>query len=66
SDIITFALTRLAGQYAREKAEILRDLKNCRGSADSPAGPRLGSQSTPSSYSSVDQPSRAIRQTRDQ
>ena len=66
SDIITFALTRLAGQYAREKAEILRDLKNCRGAADSPAGPRLGNQSTPSTYSSVDQPSRAIRQTRDQ
>jgi amino acid transporter len=66
SDIITFALTRLAGQYAREKAEILRDLKNCRASADSPAGPRLGSQGAPSTYTSVDQPSRAIRQTRDQ
>jgi amino acid transporter len=66
SDIITFALTRLAGQYAREKAEILRDLKNCRGAADSPAGPRLGSQGTPSTYSTIDQPSRAIRQTRDQ
>jgi amino acid transporter len=66
SDIITFALTRLAGQYAREKAEILRDLKNCRASGDSPAGPRLGSPGTPSTYSSVDQPARAIRQTRDQ
>ncbi len=30
SDIITYALTRLAGQYAREKAEILRDLRNLR------------------------------------
>ena len=30
SDIITYALTRLAGQYAREKAEILRDLRNYR------------------------------------
>jgi amino acid transporter len=30
SDIITFALTRLAGQYAREKADILRELRNCR------------------------------------
>ncbi len=29
SDIITYALTRLAGQYAREKQEILRDLHNC-------------------------------------
>ena len=30
SDIITYALTRLAGQYAREKQEILRDLRNYR------------------------------------
>jgi amino acid transporter len=30
SDIITYALTRLAGQYAREKADILRDLRNLR------------------------------------
>jgi amino acid transporter len=66
SDIITFALSRLAGQYAREKAEILRDLKNCRASGDSPAVPRLGGQATPSQYSTIDQPSRAIRQTRDQ
>ena len=29
SDIITYALTRLASQYAREKQEILRDLRNC-------------------------------------
>jgi hypothetical protein len=28
SDIITYALTRLAGQYAREKPEVLRDLRN--------------------------------------
>lgn len=27
SDIITYALTRLAGQYAREKDEIMRDLR---------------------------------------
>jgi amino acid transporter len=30
SDIITYALTRMAGQYAREKEEILRDLRNYR------------------------------------
>ena len=30
SDIITFALTRLAGQYAREKTDVLRDLRNVR------------------------------------
>jgi amino acid transporter len=28
SDIITYALTRLAGQYAREKQDVLRDLRN--------------------------------------
>jgi hypothetical protein len=41
SDIITYALTRLAGQYAREKQEILRDLRNYR-AADSPNAMRLG------------------------
>jgi hypothetical protein len=40
SDIITYALTRLAGHYARDKQEILRDLRNYR-AADAPA-PRLG------------------------
>jgi amino acid transporter len=43
SDIITYSLTRLAGQYAREKQEILRDLRNYR-AADSPATMRLGGQ----------------------
>ena len=41
SDIITYALTRLAGQYAREKAEILRDLRNLR-AAENPPTLRLG------------------------
>jgi hypothetical protein len=45
SDIITYALTRLAGQYAREKQEILRDLRNYR-AAESPASLRLGQQSS--------------------
>jgi amino acid transporter len=40
SDIITYALTRLAGHYAREKQEILRDLRNYR-AADAPVA-RLG------------------------
>ena len=44
SDIITYALTRLAGQYAREKQEILRDLRNYRAS-DAPVTLRLGSHS---------------------
>jgi amino acid transporter len=41
SDIITYSLTHLAGQYAREKQEILRDLRNCR-AAETPAGARVG------------------------
>jgi hypothetical protein len=41
SDIITYALTRLAGQYARENVEILRDLRNYR-SAQAPSTLRLG------------------------
>ncbi len=41
SDIITYALTRLAGHYAREKQEILRDLRNYR-AAEAPAS--LGGQ----------------------
>src|SRR5579863_2864438 len=41
SDIITYALSRLAGQYARENQEILRDLRNYR-AADSPASLRIG------------------------
>jgi amino acid transporter len=43
SDIITYALSRLAGQYARENQEILRDLRNYR-AADSPASLRIGGQ----------------------
>ena len=46
SDIITYALTRLAGQYAREKQEILRDLRNYR-AAEAPDNLRLGSQELP-------------------
>ncbi|HEU5352290.1 MAG TPA: APC family permease [Terracidiphilus sp.] len=45
SDIITYALTRLAGQYAREKAEILRDLRNVH-AAESPTL-RIGGQEFP-------------------
>ena len=39
SDIITYALTRLAGQYAREKQEILRDLRNYRVAESASAHP---------------------------
>jgi amino acid transporter len=41
SDIITYALTRLAGQYAREKEEILRSLRSY-SAAGSTTGLRLG------------------------
>jgi len=40
SDIVTYALTRLARQYAREKQEILSDLKNYT-VAEAPAIPNL-------------------------
>ena len=39
SDIITFALTRLAGQYARDRAEIMNDLRNCQTCPPTPATP---------------------------
>jgi len=47
SDIITYALTRLASQYAREKQEIVKDLRGYK-SADLPASHRLnGSEAIP-------------------
>jgi amino acid transporter len=46
SDIITYALTNLAGQYAREKQEILRDLRNYR-AAEASANARLGGKEIP-------------------
>lgn len=39
SDIITYSLTRLAGQYARDKKEILNDLRNCKACPPTPATP---------------------------
>ncbi len=39
SDIITFALTRLAGQYARDRSEIMTDLRNCQACPPTPATP---------------------------
>jgi amino acid transporter len=64
SDIITYALTRLAGQYAREKQDILRDLRNCRGAA-SPASMKIGGQDTYGPGNITPSP-RAVKQTRDQ
>lgn len=63
SDIITYALTRLAGQYAREKSEIVRDLRNVRAAASAPESPRL---KPPPDEQAVRPSPRAIRQTRDQ
>jgi amino acid transporter len=64
SDIITYALTRLAGQYAREKVEILRDLRNYR-AAESPTlrigGQELAGLSTPSNNEPAQQSSKAPR-----
>jgi amino acid transporter len=39
SDIITYSLTHLAGQYAREKQEILRDLRNYRAAENAAKAP---------------------------
>ncbi|MGD0482441.1 MAG: APC family permease, partial [Terracidiphilus sp.] len=64
SDIITYALTRLAGQYAREKQDILRDLRKGRG-AGSPASMRPGTQD-PYGPGGITQSPRAVKQTRDQ
>jgi hypothetical protein len=66
SDIITYALTRLAGLYAREKDDVLRDLKNYRASR-TPLSLRLGAQDySHAPAPGVDNPTRAIKQTRDQ
>ncbi len=54
SDIITYALTRLAGQYAREKQEILRDLRNYR-AAEAPVTLRLGNQDLSGNAPAADQ-----------
>ncbi len=64
SDIITYALTRLAGQYAREKQEIVRELRNCR-AAGSRATLRLGVQDS-NGPDGIKESPRAIKQTRDQ
>jgi len=65
SDIITYALTRLAGQYAREKVEILRDLRNVRAAASTPDMPQLGSSNSGNDDGIRPSP-RAVKQSRDQ
>ncbi len=63
-DIITYALTRLAGQYAREKQEILRELRNCHGAGSRPTL-RLGARD-PHGPDGITPSPRAVKQTRDQ
>jgi len=55
SDIITYALSRLAGQYAREKQEILRDLRNY-GLAGGSSNPRLAVRETAETVQASKQP----------
>jgi hypothetical protein len=64
SDIITYALTRLAGQYAREKVEILRDLRTYRAAGAQPSL-RIGDPGLNATGGITTSP-RAIKQTRDQ
>jgi amino acid transporter len=66
SDIITYALTRLAKQYAHEKADILREIGNCRSVE---AAPRISYNTGGDDselYTEVVPSQRAIKQTRDQ
>ena len=65
SDIITYALTRLAGHYAREKNEILRDLRSYRAAASGNVTMRLPTAETKDSSEIVPSP-KDIKQTRDQ
>jgi amino acid transporter len=64
SDIITYALTRMAGQYAREKAEILRDLRSYRVGAGR-ITMRLPNRES-GEIDGVPPSPRAIKQSRDQ
>jgi amino acid transporter len=67
SDIITYALTRLAGHYAREKAEILRDLRCYRLGAGQPRERVVvAAPQEPAECDDVVPSPRAIKQTRDQ
>ena len=63
SDIITYALTRLAGQYAREKNEVLRELRSYR-AASANVTMRLPAHG--SDDAGIVPSPKAIKQTRDQ
>jgi hypothetical protein len=59
SDIITYALTHLAGQYAREKQDILRELRNCR-STNTTGDVRFGVQSLAGTPQPPETPASAV------
>jgi len=65
SDIVTYALMRLAGQYAREDGDVLRDL-NSRRRAQPPAKMHYDGLDSSSGQSRITPSPRAVRQTRDQ
>jgi hypothetical protein len=56
SDIITYALTRLAGQYAREKQEVLRDLRNYKAADSSMIPARVAGQDASGAQQSLPAP----------
>ncbi|HEX4322798.1 MAG TPA: APC family permease [Acidobacteriaceae bacterium] len=65
SDIITYALTRLASQYAREKQEIIKDLRSYK-SADIPVSLKLGDPDkvlTAAAYSAAGSGQRGVGST---
>ncbi len=64
SDIITYALTRLAGHYAREKQEILRDLRNYKAADSSLMQMRLTAPDLSSAHPHGPDPSPVPEQAR--
>jgi hypothetical protein len=64
SDIITYALTRLAGQYAREKMDILRELRNYR-AIDSPDSHGLGARELSSEATSSTPTTTGVKASRE-
>jgi amino acid transporter len=64
SDIITYALTRLAGQYAREKQDIIRELRTYR-AIESPVSHSLDAKELPSSSTSPASTTTGVKASRE-
>jgi hypothetical protein len=64
SDIITYALTRLAGQYARENQDILRELRSYR-AIESSGSPSLGAKNLPSDPASSTPTTAGVKASRE-